>query len=260
MDNESEKFATLIKLIQDFERLDREIWGQFGNEKIEKLIYRVIEAKEKINEFLVNEQKLIIKGDLLVKLKKIRDCKGNYFIDVFNEDAQRELRRDFAQAANQEPDFVDKLFSEGTADYVDEHFYRRKNEIGFLLCNQTLPNNVLHQLNNIRECYALSLYEASIIYCRVLIEHAIYEYRCRRKLISSDTNDISSLEMALFEIKHYIRINKVPFNKKSLQDADNIRRLANDILHKKGKSPSIFEKVAYDSIKQTIYFVEELFK
>jgi hypothetical protein len=73
------------------------------------------------------------------------------------------MRGTISQEFEEGKDYVDALFSEGTADYVDGEFFSRKNQVGTLIVNESLPDHFVHHFQNLRECFALGLFETTVI-------------------------------------------------------------------------------------------------
>ncbi|MGA2957135.1 MAG: hypothetical protein ABSF48_15595 [Thermodesulfobacteriota bacterium] len=160
--------AELVRLVDRFEKLDGEIAGAFkhgDHQGMFNALEAVLEAKKDVKRFLSQQEPLAIGPDLALKLKKIRDNYG-YFIDIVLDTLASVTGKPMSQESEAGLDFVDALFTQGTADYVDQDFFRRKNQVGTLIGGRHLPTHISYHFTKLRECYALGLFEATVIYCR----------------------------------------------------------------------------------------------
>lgn len=221
------------------------------------IIHRILISKEKIKEFIV-EHNIRLSQDLGEKLKKIRDNRGGYNIDLLvTEPFQRAIVWELTKKANEEDEeWVNKHHATGTIYQIDEHYFRRRNEIWPIICNQSIPNNIQSQLRDIRECYALCLWEAAVTFCRILIELGAFEKLRRKGIIGKNIIDISN-----YKLKDNMQeIKNMKINSEIYSNAWQVIKLANNILHRKIDRPKISEDEAYHSIKLTVSFIEAIFK
>jgi hypothetical protein len=238
----------LSDLLAEFERLDGLLIptlkaGDWG------IIAKTVEAKKEVKRHLADCKPLNVSRDLRIKLKKIRDNYG-YAIDRFVEALRRTNGTPMSQEAEGDIDYVDALFSEGTAGYVDENFFRRKNQIGTLVASQSLPEHLVQHFTNLRECYALGLFHAAFIYCRAVIETGCFEALRRRRV----ADDIS--EFCLSKLMRRVK----PFVYEPNWDkAYETIKKANRVLHSKRMKIVISEEEAFAAIQDTFAIIEELF-
>jgi hypothetical protein len=257
MKNENNFFWKLRRNIKEFEDLDNELYSYMKLGNMEYLA-RVLKAKKNIKRLLSEEEVIHIGPDkaLADKLKKIRDDYG-YNIDLLIDNINNYCGSDISQSSEDDKDYVDALFSEGTADYVDEKFFQRKNEIGAVICNQSLPDIFLYHIARLKECYSLGLFDSTIIYCRAVIESCAYIFLCKKGQISTDKKITDIGEYSLKEL--LLRIK--PYTNSSIQqEVAKVISLANRVLHEKRKSVSVTNIDAYNSVKSTFDFIEILFK
>lgn len=158
-------------------------------------------------------------------------------------------------AEQDEMNWREALFTEGTADYVDQAYFRRKNEIGSIIGSQSLPSIFVGQLNKVKECYALDLFEATIVFCRAVIEAGCFEALRRKGEIDQGVGDIREYKLgALINgIKRFV-------SRPKYNQADKVIDLASNILHSKCDEIVVSEKEAYGSIKYTFAIIEDLFR
>jgi hypothetical protein len=254
MTNDIDELTRLVELVKKFERLDALIASGIENGRLE-MIGQTLEAKKEIKRFLSERQPLKVERSLGIKLKKIRDNYG-YTIDRVVDALAEITGTQFSQESEEGIDYVDALFSEGTADYVDEGFFTRRNQVGTLIVSESLPDHFVHHFENLRECYALGLFQATVIYCRAVIETGCFEALCRRGEVKRDAkvNDFRE-----FSLKALMRSIK-PFVYKSNWDkADKVIKRADNVLHSKREKVVVSENEAYDAIKDTFAIIEELF-
>jgi hypothetical protein len=247
-------FEHLNKLIEKFANLDNEIlsvWKSKGPEKGLELLEKTRLCKLEIKRFMSRHENIPAREHLALKIKKIRDNYGyniDKIYDIFSQKAE------LSQEDEEGIDYVDALFSEGTADYVDAHFFRRKNEVGSVVLSRNLPEVFIGHLKRLKECYSLGLFEATVIYCRAIIETAAHMYLKKQPKSKSYGTWEKNLRAALRE-----KALKNKVYEYNWKEADKIRELTNDILHGKDDRITISEKEAFECIKSTFAFAEDLF-
>jgi hypothetical protein len=253
---DSENYWRLRKMMIEFEKLDKDFLAKTKSENLADAIMPVIEAKKEIKRFLADRPSFQASGDLEVKLKKIRDNDG-YIIDEVCELVEEKLGIAISQEAEDEIDWMDALFEKGTAGYVDWEFFRRRNQVGSIIASQTLPDIFLHHLDKLKECYALGLFEATIIYCRAVIESGGFEALKRKGEIRSTKKEADIRE---YSLKALIKSIKRYVSRTNYDEAKDVIEYANNILHSKRKKIVVSENDAYDSIRSTFSIIEELFR
>jgi len=241
----------LSDLIEHFEALDRDLLGASGDALV-NTVDRILDAKNEIKEFLAPYPSITASGELQKKLRRIRENYG-YNIDKIFSKLEGLTGQTISQEAWKEIDILDAWIKDGGVSYVDEDFFRRRKEAGPIICSQTTPVNFAHHLNSLKECYALGLFKPAIVFCRAVIEAALYEIAIRKGLTRRGKND--NAEYSLKEL-----ISRVaPICRYDRDKAKNVIELANRILHHKRGNIIIRENDALTAIKTTFALVEELF-
>jgi hypothetical protein len=118
--------------LREFELLDRELPAKLAAGDLSYL-ERVRAAKNEVKDLLLERKGLRVTGRLQSALRRVRGNEG-YNIDRLYD----LLGPGYFQEAD-ERDYVEALFSEGTADYVDEGFFRRRRQAGAVVISQGLP-------------------------------------------------------------------------------------------------------------------------
>lgn len=188
-------------MVGEFERLDAAIVPAIKSGSQVQAITAALEAKKEVKRFLAENRPLNVDSALALKLKKIRDNYG-YTLDAVLKIVGDAGGEDISQEAEDGIDFIDKFFTEGTADYVDEGFFERRNQVGTLVVSESLPDNFLKNFNSLRECYALGLFETTLVYCRAVIETGCFEALVRRGVIPRNRKVDDFRE---FSLKHLMR-------------------------------------------------------
>lgn len=255
-DQDTVDFGHLNELIGEFEKLDSQIltvWISEGTEKGIELLEKTRSAKLEIKRFMSRYENIPARQDLALKLKKIRDNYG-YNIDKTYQILSQKANTELSQEEEEGIDYVEALFSEGTADYVDEYFFRRKNEVGSVVLSRNLPGVFIRHLKRLKECYSLGLFETTVIYCRAVIETAVHIRLSKQPKSKAFRMCEKNLRGALREkvIRNRVRV-------RNWNEADRIRELANDILHEKNNKTRVLEREAFGCIKSTFAFAEDLF-
>jgi hypothetical protein len=187
------------------------------------------------------------------KLRKIRDDYG-YQIDYALSKLSEITGEEFSQSSEETKDYVDALFSEGTADYVDDNFFKRKNEVGAIVVSHSLPDVFLYHLSKLKECYSLGLYEATIVYCRAVLESGLFEAFKRKAKRGPKEKDFEERNL-----KSLINSMKRFLTQDSYDQSHHLKEKANNVLHWKHDKIVVSEKEAFAAIKTTFDIIEELF-
>jgi hypothetical protein len=247
---DNEQIGKLRELVATFEALDAMIDDKISKGHV-SVLTDVWKAKREVKRFLGKQPPFKSPPDLTLKLKKIRDNYG-YLIDRVIET----LGIDFSQETEEDIDIMEALISEGGI-YEDESFYRRRNEFGTLIVGQSLPEHFLHHFKNLRKCYCLGLFEATIIYCRSIVETGCFEALRRRGQIKikSGVDDFRE-----FSLKALMRSIKPFVYHSNWDEADKLIKQADRILHSKRNKEAATERQAYEVIKTTFAIIEELFR
>ena len=135
-----------------------------------------------------------------------------------------------------------------------EQYGERSHSVGTIVVSQTVPLSIDQHLQRLKRCYLLGLDEMAIVFCRAVLEAALFEaLRRRGKLGSGNVDDIESWKFArLLGLTGHQMLGK------EMKDrAKSIGDLAGDILHT-GGPPAAPEKTE-EVIKDTFGIVEELY-
>ena len=269
MVSKNQEFWRLRKMIQNFEKLDAELLEKFKQAIKEKYKWdefcnffeQVRHAKREIKRFLSEKSDIkVAPGGLTQTLKKIKYNYG-YNIDTLCNFFSNELGITISQESEEDMDFddlLDKLWGQGIVSYVDQGYFWRKNEVATIIVSQSLPPTVLKRLDKIKECYALGLFEATVIFCRAVIEAGFFEYLKKRKPIPNK-KVICMEEYSSKELRERIKQLKV-LDDSLYKDEEETRHLANDVLHsKKSEKIEVSEQKALFAVKTTFAIIEKLF-
>jgi hypothetical protein len=254
MELNSKELWKLRKLIKEFEELDSSIISGI-NEGRSEIINQTLESKKAVKRFLDERPAIKVYGDLNIKLKKIRDNYG-YNIDNILV-LLKKISIEKISQEDEDWEEIDSYSSFDRAYYINPDYYRRGNEVGSIISGQSLPENFIYNLDKLKECYQLGLFEATTVYCRNVIELAMFESLKRRGKIKSGKNLDDIAEYSLKEIMRRIK----PFVcRDNHEQAYKVVLNANNVLHSKRDKIVVSEDEAYDSIKTSFAIIEELFK
>lgn len=127
-----------------------------------------------------------------------------------------------------------------------ENFHLRHIEAGKVISDKKLPQNILKSFGAIKECYMHGLWEATIIFCRALLERTLEK---KRKIVA-----FPFLDKEKGYLQNLIDGSDLP--KKLKQEAhEKIRIPANKILHGK---VFLDQTDALSSIRVAISILENL--
>lgn len=146
-------------------------------------------------------------------LKLIRDDKDPFVIKIDDRD-----------------EFVEDYFDEDylvilNEEYDLENFLLRRIEAGRIISDRKIPRKFIRLFEKVKECYMFGLYEATIIFCRVLLEEALEDHIKKRDKIGY---------IRMEERKGFLEmlIDKSSLREKLKKEAhEKIRKPANKILH-----------------------------
>jgi len=122
--------------------------------------------------------------------------------------------------------YSDDYLTQLNAEYDLTYFLPRRIQAGALITSRKMPKSIVSLFEKIRECYMFGLYEATIIFCRAIMEESLEEYYFSRnknikrsyqasRTLDSLLNDTNFPE-CLAELKN---------------DLNDLRKHANDLLH-----------------------------
>ena len=136
-----------------------------------------------------------------------------------------------------------------------EQYGERSQSVGTPIVSQTVPTPLSQHLRRLKTCYLLGLDEMAIVFCRSVLEAALFEALRRRSMLPGDgnTDDIKPYEFA----RLLGLTNRQMLGGEKKDRALCIGRLAGDILHT-GAPPEATEKTE-EIIKDTFDIVEELY-
>lgn len=231
------------------ERLKKEIEGKGvaldEPHPVIALINEIILLKKEIKKYLYYYASVIADINITNKLRKIRNDKGYFIDDIYDY---------FTKKVELENDVFDEGIDYLTEMYDPEEFAKRVHKVGAFIISKNFPDVILYHIINLKECFAIGLFEASLFYCRTLIESAGFEFLRRKGKIKNNTN---LNELRPVDINRMLRefiTEKVIFIK-----IEDIRRIANESLHPKKAYNEIIEQEAFDAIKSTFEFIEHLY-
>ncbi len=136
-----------------------------------------------------------------------------------------------------------------------EQYGERCHSVGTLVVSQTVPSSIDHHLQRLKTCYLLGLDEMAIVFCRSVLEAALFkELHKRGKL--PDAGKIDHIKP--YEFARLLGLTDSRMLSSEKKDrAKSIGRLAGEILHA-GEPSEATEKVE-EIIKDTSDIVEELY-
>jgi len=169
---------------------------------------------------------------------------NRYFYDKVYREYAREIDTNSHLSFEVTVDVFHTLF-----DTTD--FGKRIMKIGSWVVLKPIPNEIRHHIRNLKNCYAHGQFEASIIYCRTLLELSGFDYLKRQKIIKYNANKYA---WKIGNILDILFINREIYNK-----INDIKKAANKILHGTTINEEINEQNAYEAIKTTIEFIEYLY-
>lgn len=252
MGEDLSKLWELRRLVQEFEKLDKDLITAYKEKNIDNFtdyLIKIVKIKMDIKKFISTDLKVAIDPSLAIKLKNIRD-NIQYNIDkLFPDEDWRERQYNIAQEK-----MLEQFYEKGCEEDIDYFYENRKHEIGTIICSTSLNQNIIRNLEKLKECYANGLFDAAIIFCRAIIEYVTFELQKRKGLIPKNVSDMGSYKLTngLKRIERYI-------NPKTFSKIVDIKELAGDILHSKNNwNMKSIQITPLEAIRWTFIFVEEI--
>ena len=258
-------------LIGEFEQIDRKLLDRYYLNEFLDNCSKVRQLKVMIKELIAQQSSLMATGPLAIKIRNIRENRG-YNIDKLTDFLNRSSQDNVV--SEEDPNYKDPLSDspmdwltglyDGRSKVEDLPEYQpqriRRRQAGAIVCNQSLPVRLIYLFDKTKECYIFGLNDATVVFCRALIEVGIFEYETRRGIIRDQHNVVDISKYCLKDLRDKLpREIKISNIYKSAYDV--IIR-ANRILHTRTASDDmkIDEKEALNCIIATIQFLEYLFR
>ena len=263
----------LMELVDEFEEADDRAleaariaitpatWNAETWQAVAEAFKEALTAKNRVRDHLLGHPQVRAQGGLRQKLRNIRKNSG-YAIDLL----ATLLQADQTQLTEDDIDELQDDFYLYLDSEEDEESFRRSRRIGPVLSTHTLPARVIENLEQVRRCFVIGLYPAAVIFCRAMVEAALFRAAESRGLLQSgrgthgNTTDLA--EWKLSELKHRARALRIPAAVWDPVFGDNQRavgRLADRLLHSKREDVLVSENDALRCIEASNEMLEALF-
>jgi len=211
-------------------------------EDIDRLLEGV---KHRYLSFTINEDfsetfyRHIISEELIQKIQ-----------DIGTPDLLKEL---FEQIVEELPeDYSEDWLNDFAEQHDFPNFPLRQIEAGAIIYCRNIPLKIISLFDEMRDCYMFGLYNATIIFCRAILEECLKQYYKNR-----------NPEMPVEKIENMplnLLLEKVNLPEELKKEAHKIRKEAKSILHRANvqKLPEIQERALF-AIRSTTLVVEKLF-
>lgn len=287
----SEEYWKLRRWIDELERVDQELNRKykienisFDDQQFNDLFRKAKNLREKILHFISEKDYLIADQNLARKCRKIinREMFFNELEEITIEEIIKLIKEAFPDEdipniipRHDDANDIIKTLEEGEGHFEIELYYykddrneylynlfndlfdmannikKRRQSLGTLIIARELREEYKDHLLEIKNCFALGLYKSAIVWCRAILELAIYDFLKKRGVLNDrEAEDISNFKFNLNKIRQFI--DKKIFNK-----IDNVRKTVNKLLHEKARI-SIDSAFAYHCIRDTFYILENI--
>ena len=146
-----------------------------------------------------------------------------------------------------------------------EQYGKRSQSVGTPIVSQTVPSSLGRHLQRLKTCYLLGLDEMTIVFCRSVLEVALFGVLRQRGKLQGGGN----VDDEFYPLVKLLGLTDRQVLGSEMQDrAHRIRLLAGDLLHNKGASevtekssdtPPCLKELALASVKDTFDIVEALY-
>jgi hypothetical protein len=212
------------------------------NQDVVRSLSQLMELRKEIKELFKREPALrCTDPDAQAALRKVRDDKDIYYIlshQVFPELEEMDLDEHYEE-------YLVELHGE----YDLENCYLRRMKVGSLILDKELPDRIKRLFEEIKDLFCFGLYPGTVVMCRAILETSLKDKVIGKKKV---------IEVKLAEgdmLYNLVERARLPAATKNFGHA--VRKLANKILHQ-GRI-SMLENDAFQAIRNTIVFLEELY-
>jgi len=155
----------------------------------------------------------------------------------------------------------DELFEHFHSWFDINDYYISKLRVGPIIASKSVPEELMPYFDEVREAYALNLGIACTSLCRTLLETCVvkelskiddYQERLRKLRKKGRRKDFSLFENIRFAFDYGL------IDKKLKCEANDIRIIANDVLHALNKQPPP-DKSLLDIIRGTVRIIEHFY-
>jgi hypothetical protein len=136
----------------------------------------------------------------------------------------------------------------------------RRRQVGSLIVGQSMPATVTVHLNQIKECYAFGLFESAVVFCRAVIEAAVFEFARRRGLLRAGPSVRDYAEYSLAQLRERVRSR---LGRRAFEAAfgdKGVVTLANHVLHSKRAPVDVNSREALRMVRATFEILEHIFQ
>jgi len=224
----------------------------------------------------INEIRQLVKGkdeDRLLRLveelsqeeeilKELKDAlsREGPVLKINDPVLKKELQKIREEETSREDIDFDEEDEVDIFDWLDpKDIIYREREFGALIVGQSTSSIFYHCVNEIRKCYIHGLFNATVVFCRALLEVGLREALKKRGLYKTNEKVIYLDERNLEGLLRECKDNKV-LPRKFLEKAHSVRKKANSIIHPKDKPIKYSEEEALSTIKDTFSILEELYR
>jgi tetratricopeptide (TPR) repeat protein len=221
-------------------------------------------------------------------IKRLFGVKDNILLQLDNPETVKAIKK-----IRDDQDFYARLISEIPAiekedviDYYGEHwliklnaeydlenFFVRRIEAGAIILHRRPSQKILKLFGKLRDCYTCGLYEATMLFCRAILEQSLKNNKKASeqfdRFMRSNPKEKDNLEN---------RIENSPLPKQLKEKAQDIRKYVNSIIHNANIEEYPSEKIYINlnqketfgvtihkneplmAIRDTVFILEELCK
>lgn len=150
-------------------------------------------------------------------------------------------------------DYSEDWLNEFADQYDLPNFPLRRMEAGAIIHSREIPPKIISLFYEMRDCYMFGLYNATIIFCRAILEECLTQHH-KNTNPNIPTERIENMQ--LNEL-----LEKVDLPEELKKEAREIRKEANRILHRAKIHQNTYEiqEKALSAVRSTTLVVEKLF-
>lgn len=220
----------------------------------------VIEIKEKSAPYdILRVDDLTLRNELVA----IRENKDFVYFEILKILLGKSADDKLTFAPNWEEFYEnrwDDIMHNEIFSQVDPHtLITRKMELGTLLVGKTVPEHLRTHLRQIKECYAWGFQTEASIYCRTILEEGFREALRPKPEFRSPQQRKDLEEWSLDWLLKHSKKNRY-FYVEAIERAYTIKQNVNHIVHPTSAKKPERQLSDLETIKDTFYILEMLFR
>lgn len=252
--------AELLDLLGEFERCDQAIAAAVAaREEVDSQIaYRALAARFQIRAWLFGLATPVrLPPGVSARVRAIRND-SRFAVDSLAPSAKEAVVKEWLENTGTTGGVLDDIWAaqELTEELGGNPMVGRAYRCGGLVLTSGVPPGLYRHAQTVKDCFAVGLFDAVVVFCRGLVEALAFE-AARRRGYSPRGAKVTNVDEVTLVWCLRTLAQDVPT--KVLDGVHQVRLRANQILHSKQEAAQTGEEDAFEAILHTFHFVEHLY-